>query len=354
MTSRGHGRCVSTVAVTGISGALGRVVAGRLASDEAVERIIGVDLVDPGDLPERVEMHRLDLASADLKAVLEGVDTVIHLAFDHTDDEQVARQNVEGARRLLDAAGAVGAGSVVLLSSATAYGAWPQNPLPLTEDAPLRPNPGFTFAIEKAEIERHAWEWADDHPDVAVSALRPAMAVSDRGATWLSRVLWAASLLHRDDDAPPQQFVHLDDLASAAVLAADRRLEGPFNVAPDGWMEAEEVRALTGARPRVPLPTRAWRRVTGLGRGLGLTDLPAGVEPLLEHRWVVASDRLRAEGWAPVHSNEQAFVAAFEGSPWTEMSPKRRQELALGVMAAAIAGASVAGATAWRRWQRSG
>ena len=60
------------------------------------------------------------------------------------------------ARRVLDAAAAAGRAHVVVLSSATVYGAWPTNPVPLTEDAPLRPNPGCAFAVQKAEIERLA------------------------------------------------------------------------------------------------------------------------------------------------------------------------------------------------------
>src|SRR4051794_14153036 len=41
--------------------------------------------------------------------------------------------------------------TVVYVSSAMVYGAWPNNPVPLTEDAPMRPNPGFGYATAKAE-----------------------------------------------------------------------------------------------------------------------------------------------------------------------------------------------------------
>src|SRR5207237_463839 len=36
--------------------------------------------------------------------------------------------------------------TAVCVSSAMVYGAWPDNPVPLTEDAPVRPNPGFDVA----------------------------------------------------------------------------------------------------------------------------------------------------------------------------------------------------------------
>ena len=52
----------------------------------------------------------------------------------------------------------------VLLSSATVYGAWANNPVPLTEAATLRPNPELEFAVRAAERERIASDWKDEHP----------------------------------------------------------------------------------------------------------------------------------------------------------------------------------------------
>jgi hypothetical protein len=53
---------------------------------------------------------------------------------------------------------------------------------------------------------------------------------------------------------------------------------------------------------------------------------------------VVANDRLRAEGWVPAHTNEEALVAGTPASPWSNVSPQRRQELALGAAVVGIAG----------------
>jgi hypothetical protein len=55
----------------------------------------------------------------------------------------------------------------------------------------------------------------------------------------------------------------------------------------------------------------------------------------------VANDRLRAVGWTPTSTNEEAYVAARKGTPWSRLSPKRRQELALG--GAGVALLAVAG-----------
>lgn len=339
---------MQSVLVTGAAGALGRLVLAGLAAAGDVEHVVGVDRA-PGP-PGQPGYRTADLASAGLAELLEGVDTVVHLAFTppaaangHGGDG-----NLAGLQRLLDASGAID--RLVLVSSASAYGAWPNNAVPLTEDAPLRPNPGFAYAAQKAEAERLVREWSAKHPDVAVAVMRPVPALGEGWASWLAATLEAAGA-PRDDEAPPTQFLHLDDLAAAVVLAARQRLDGVFNVAPDGWVSAEQVRKIAGALPRLPVPDGVAVRLGELGRGLGLKAAPEGIEPYLQHPWVVANDRLRAAGWVPRHTNEEAFVAGHEPSPWTEMSPKRRQELALAATAAVVAGA-VAGAVALIRRRR--
>ena len=64
---------------------------------------------------------------------------------------------------------------------------------------------------------------------------------------------------------------------------------------------------------------------------------PARAALVHAHPWIVANDKLRAEGWAPTVTNEQAYVEGTEAKWWTMVTPKRRQEIALGAMIGAIA-----------------
>jgi hypothetical protein len=64
----------------------------------------------------------------------------------------------------------------------------------------------------------------------------------------------------------------------------------------------------------------------------------------------VANDRLKAEGWAPTVTNEQAYVEGTEAKWWTMISPKRRQEVTLGGLGALLAGI---GAGVWRGVRRA-
>jgi len=325
---------VRAVAVTGAAGPVGQ----RLVPQLAGGRVVAIDTrTAPG-----VETVVADLATADLDPVLDGVDTVVHLAWSPPvarGGAQTAKGNVDATRRLLVAADRAGVRSLVHVSSASVYGAWPDNPVPLTEEAALRPNPGVPDAIGRGEAERLVADWAQAHPGATVAVLRPAVVLGPGLDSWLARVLAGPTGGRPGATDPPRQFVHADDLASAVALAVHGRLDGVYNVAPDGSMAGDVVRGLTAGRPRLPVPGKAAAALAGWAWSLHLSDVPPALLPLLEHPWVVANDRLRAAGWQPRHTNEEAVVAGRRGSRWREMGPGRRQQVALIGAGAGITGA---------------
>lgn len=225
---------------------------------------------------------------------------------------------------------------VVLVSSAMVYGAWANNPVPLTEDALLRPDVEFPFARQLGAAEQLADEWRLAQPGRSVTVLRPAVAMAADGTSRLASAL-AAGMGQRAGEAdPPTQFLHLDDLASAVLLAVEQRLDGVYNVAPDGSIPGERVRALAGAVPRVKLPDRMNEVVTNLRWRFQRGPIPPGLRSYTRWSWLVANDRLKAAGWQPTVTNEQAYVEGTEAKWWTMVSPKRRQEISLGGLGAIL------------------
>ena len=182
--------------------------------------------------------------------------------------------------------------------------------------------------------------------------LRPVVAMAADGTSSLAAALAAGFGQRVGEDDPPAQFLHLDDLASAVALAVDRRLDGVFNVAPDGWVAGERVRALSGARPRIPLPDRVAEVVGALRWRFQRGPIPPGLRSYTREPWLVANDRLKANGWRPTVTNEQAFVEGTEARWWTMITPKRRQELALAGMVAASLVVTGVVVSLVRRWRR--
>jgi nucleoside-diphosphate-sugar epimerase len=315
---------VHSVAVTGAAGLVGRHLLPVLAAHPDVERVLGLDVREPERRPRSVEFARVDIAGTELKPLLEGIDVVVHLAgvVDPVPDVALmARVNVEGTRHVLDAAASVGARRVVRISSATVYGAWPNNPMPLTEDAALRPNPDFSPAVQGAEVERLLAEWRGSHPEVTVTTLRSAPVVGPGAERLPARILLGRPPLRVRGADAPVQVVHVDDLASALALVATHDLPGVFNVAADGWLDADAARELI-PRPAAPaLPAEVLERWLRRTWDLGIGDVPAGVVPYLAHPWVIDNARLRAAGWTPTHTNADAIAEAVAALPPRDNRP---------------------------------
>jgi len=319
-------------------------------ADPAVEHVVAVDVAPIRPTDDKVQAHRVDITSADLAPLVERADVLVHLALDADTELRrggAARVNIGGTRRLLEAATEAEVPHVVVVTSAMVYGAWPNNPLPMTEEAPLRPNPELAFAVQRAQVEQLVADWVDARPGRTAAVLRPCTPLAG-GGSWVATALAAASGLTPSEDDPPKQFVHLDDLAAAVDLARRDRLDGPFDVAPDGWIPSDTVRALRGAPPRLRLPTWLGGWVARARWRIARGPIPPGLIPYTIHPWVVANDRITAAGWRPHYTNEEAYVAGTEARWWTLLSPKRKQELALGAVAG-LAGAATVAAVAGTR-----
>ena len=245
---------VPAVAVTGASGLVGQRLLPLLDAHPDVTRVVALDIREPGWRSRRIEFQRVDIAGTELKPLLEGIDTVVHLAgvVDPIPDVALmARINVDGTQRVLSAAAAVGVHRVVRVSPATVYGAWPNNPVPLTEDATLRPNPHFSPATQSAEVERLIAEWRTEHPAVTVTTLRSAPVVGPGAERLPARILLGRPPLRVRGAAPPVQVVHVDDLAAALALVATSDMPGVLKRLRSSVMDSTssmEMAGFTGSK----------------------------------------------------------------------------------------------------------
>jgi nucleoside-diphosphate-sugar epimerase len=326
----------AVVVLTGAAGSLGHRVADVLDEHE-------IALADSLD-----ELDRTGLVGPGCGV---RIAAVVDLGSSDYDNRAARRESAtESAATTLAIADRLGARHVVFVSSALVYGAAANNPVPLTEDATLRPDVQFVFARQLASAEELVEQWRTAQPGRTTCVLRPAVSLAAGDSPRLATALvygFGRRLAQAD---PPSQFLHLDDLAAAVAVGVERRLDGVFNVAPDGWVPGERVRALSGERPRLPLPERVSELVAGLRWRFLRGPIPPGLLPYTVEPWVVSNGRLRAAGWTPTVTNEQTYVESTEAPWWTIVSPKRRQELALGGGVVVFAVAAVVAAIVGGRW----
>ena len=156
--------------------------------------------------------------------------------------------DVNGTHNVLEAASQAGVEHVLVTSSTTAYGAFPDNPVPITEDWPVRGVAAFEYARDKTESDRLCQLWALRHPERTMTIVRPCIVFGPNVDNYLVRI-WSEAPFQPDFGGNLDQliqFVHEDDLVDAIVGLLEGGHAGAFNVTGDGLMTMRETAEMLG------------------------------------------------------------------------------------------------------------
>jgi len=308
-----------TALITGASSFLGYHVAKRLNEAGVRPRVLEwsaskIDVLDRLDV-ERPGGHLDDVAS--IRAACAGVETLFHLAFKVSVGgggvllAEMQRINVEGTRRLLDAAAAAGVRRVIVGGSALAVGV-NREPVPLDESASWAQH---AFDLPYATIRREAElaAIARATPAFAVMSVCPAFTFGpDDPVGAPANSLLRALISRRLPFTLPVGFGCLDvrDFAQATVLAGERGRAGErYLVSGENVMASEllaRAAAIAGVRaPWFTPPTPLVHGVVGLlGVLSAVRRKPAPItrdvlQVIGRYAWYDTSKARRELGWTP-------------------------------------------------------
>lgn len=290
------------VAVTGCSGYVGSRVLDFLQGSPAVDKVVGVDVRACPRAASKLSFHRRDIRDRSLAALFseEGVEAVVHLAFilNPLHDESLMRDiNVNGARNVMAAAAACGASHLVVASSSSAFGAFPDNPEWLTERDHPRLMRHFSYAADKYEIEMAARIFCEENPGMRTAVVRPCAVYGPGVDNYFSRILRRLPVVPDVGGGDAAlQFVHEDDVAATFLKVIELRAEGFFHAAGEGTIRVAEVAEMAG-KPLVKLPAALvypavdllWKLRFPLVKG------PSGMLDFMRYRCTVSDDLTREE-----------------------------------------------------------
>lgn len=268
-------RRTPTVVLTGIAGRFGRMLARDLRQDH---RVIGVDPRGARHLPQDITVHAVDLRRKKAEDIFRRnrVDTVIHMNPTpgwSGGGREHRNLTIMGTRRILEYCQKYRVSKLVLVSSATLYGAHPDNNQFLSEDSPLLGGFGFSAMRDLVEADIYGTSFFWRHPEIDTVVLRPTHIVGRLGntaSTYLAQRI-APTLLGFD---PMMQIMSPEDFIHAIRLAMKPGIRGIFNIAGDDPAPLSELIRLSGNQA-LPVPEIVAKSMLGTAFGLGLAGIPA-------------------------------------------------------------------------------
>jgi UDP-glucose 4-epimerase len=232
------------------------------------------------------------------------------------DEKEMYDVNVNGTLNVLRICEALNVPHIIVASSGTAYGAWPDNPTALKEDDPIRIfPPKFSYAHHKGLIEQHCAEFIKRHPDIIFNIVRPCVVYGPHTDNYLSRFLKNMPLVFLADGCDPDlQFVHEEDLAELFSLIIEKKVTGAFNAAGDGVAKISEAAAMIGKITR-KIPMRLYSALIWLLWHLHvkIVEAPAGIVDYTSYSWVMDTTRAKDKlGWKPRYTSKETLRIMLE------------------------------------------
>jgi UDP-glucose 4-epimerase len=325
-----------TVAVTGPTGDLGIAIVNALERSRTVASVVGMARrpFDPAERGwKKTEYRQGDVTdAASVRELVKGADVVVHLAFAILSASDATRElNVEGSRRVFEAAAKAGAKRICYASSVASYGFHDDNPDWLTEDIPPRGSPEHPYSQQKAEVERVLGEVLLRHPSTVAYAYRPCIVAGPEARTMLEEIPY-----YRLSEAMPDpvarllgslpvlkpvipdpgirfQLVHEDDVASAFAAGVRGLGEpGPYNLAAAGTLTMSDVADALGWYS-VPVPKPLVDATAEVATRLPLMPETVAWIHSVRKPVLMKTDRAKKQlGWRPKHSARAALKEMAE------------------------------------------
>ena len=286
------------VLITGVSGALGRLVAKRLV--DGGHTVYGIDRRPWPDAPAKVQMFNADVRKRPAEDVFRKkkpeavihLATVTHLRARRTEDRY--RINLGGTQAIFDHCDEYNVKHCIFVGRHTYYGAAPDSPLYHTENEPPMAMTTFPELSDLVAADLYAGSALWRMPKLTTSVLRFCYQLGPTRSGTLAGFLRGPRVPTVMGFDPLYQFMHEQDIVDAIVATLDARLRGVYNVSGPQPIPLSVLIRVAG-RQRLPVPEPVF--AFALGR-FGLPPLPTGALSHVKYPVVVDSSAFReATGW---------------------------------------------------------
>lgn len=250
--------------IIGIAGGLAQMTARLILNEHPDWEIIGIDSRSVEGVMPLKGLTALNIKYS--RGNFENLfrthhfDIVYHLGrISHFSNEQnvLAKRidlSIMGTNRILELCERSGVKKVIILSTFHVYGALPDNPIFLPEEAPLRASirhPELRDVIEMDQICTN-WMWKNQNT-ISTVVLRPCNIIGTQIQNAMTRFLSGPLALSPVDYNPFFQFIHEFDMANILHKCLDSVPTGTYNVAGNDFIALRDALQIVDTKG-VPFP----------------------------------------------------------------------------------------------------
>jgi len=252
------------ILIIGIAGGLAQITARLLLQENHDWTVLGVDTRSIDNVPAhpRLQAVSMKYSRGNFENLFRAnkFDAVLHLgrlSHSSSDSDQLARRlelSVMGTSRILELCLRAEVKKVVVLSTFHVYGALPDNPVFISEEAPLQASirhPELRDVVEMDQICTN-WMWKNQNSLTTV-VLRPCNIIGTQIQNAMSRYLTNPLALRPMDFNPFFQFIHEFDMAQVLSRSLKQLPTGTYNVAGSDFVSLREALDIVGSKG-VPFP----------------------------------------------------------------------------------------------------
>ena len=306
------------IALFGSSSFKGRHILQRLENDTRFKHIVVLDRKKPPIETHKTKFYKLDLTEtmADVRIAeifkKEKVHTVIHAGIPITPprNQGLSHEIISvGSMYICNACVGAGVKKLILSSTTDVYGAFPDNPNFLIEEAHTRGGIRNRFLADKIDAERSALKMAKKHPQITVTILRPCHILGPTIQSYKTEYLSRPIILTILGYDPLMQFVHEDDVIDSYMRVVEKDLHGVFNIVGQGVLPLSRVIRILG-KIHLPLPQIIVKNLVQLLWYGDMSPAPASYLNFLKYLCVADGHKAREEmKFVPKYSTRETLLS---------------------------------------------
>lgn len=232
------------VVITGISSFLASELVPIIESDKEITEILGLDIIEPKYTSQKIKFIKKDIRDKRIFEDLRGYDAIIHLAFivsPISNRREMYSINLDGSKNVFNCAIKAGIKKIIHASSVAAYGAFPENPIPITEEHPIRlMKKHFYYNETKYYVEKYLDELSKKYPDVIITRIRPSIFLGPNINNFF-RTYFLGNKIYTFSPDVLVQLAWIDDVAEVFYLVLKKDVSGAFNIGADNPISSREI-----------------------------------------------------------------------------------------------------------------